>query len=138
MRKRIIAFLNWCIWVVEGKAFCYYKYELDVFVNFTLPRKLYELKVKLGLVKRYRFNVIDIAATYDLSNILQRAVKSNADDKYVRNQKKAHLSMERYAQKMRGKKMADVDGMHTLDKSIKLTREEKANADTLYKAMSRR
>lgn len=127
--KRWLAFLRWLIWVSEGKAWNYYKNQWEVFWIFTVPN--------MRRRARYTVPLIISGISFEKAeNILQEAVKQNKEETFIRGQKKAQLGIERF---MRGKgaftKTNDIEGERT-DYAVKLTREERAFSDQLYRRLS--
>lgn len=133
MRKKIISFLNWLIWVFEGKASGYYQRRWGNFWYYAIPRMRFELRKKLGRIREYSFNTIDVCVTYDPEKILLKAEQNKREQRRIFGAKKAQLSIERYS-KIGGKDFIEKEEI--IDRSVKLTREERANADQLYKLMS--
>jgi hypothetical protein len=137
MRKRIILFLQWLIWVFEGKAGAYYRKEWEIFWTFTLPRIVLKLRLMFGYRTFARaFNTIDVCVMYDPGKIINSAIERNNAERRFRNWKKAHLSVERWVKQNRGTRLPDIEGEECLHSEAKLTREEKAYADGLYKQLS--
>jgi len=129
MKQKTLRFLNWLIWIVEGNAFRYYRYYWNTFWAFTVPNMMSDLQLRFGLRQRLYTNigVMTVALRGEAeAQIATQAMRELREEKFIKNQKKAHLSMERYS---RGGGRADVKGEEALDHSVKLTREEKFYSD---------
>jgi len=137
MRKVIVKFLSYLIWLTEGHAGRYYSYRWQMLWSVSLPKLVLELRKAAGYKPfAHEFNVIDAAHFYDGEKILTGAIAKNNDQQRRRNWKKAQLSVERWAREHRGERLPDIEHEDSLHSEAKLTRTEAANADGFYRQLS--
>lgn len=129
MKKRWIAFLLWVLWVSEGKAWNYYRKQWEVLWAFTIPN--------LFRKSRYTAPLLINSISFDKGEqILQQAIKQNNEERFIWGQKKAQLGVERFM-RVKGAftPTPDIEGEHS-GYAVKLTREERAHSDALYRRLS--
>jgi len=130
MRKRIIIFCQYVIWICEGHAREYYRKQLDVFWNFIVPQQVYEIRKKFGLVNMMRgyagctgnYKFIDgvLAKTtgeignvvgWDDEKMILEAVEQKREERVKRNLNRLDQVVEKYVQDNKGRKLADLKGV---------------------------